>query len=56
VEVVEGKVRQRLWTDPRTGAWVEDRLPALEAGTATPFGVADELLGRSGELLTRTTL
>jgi LAO/AO transport system kinase len=56
MEVVEGKVRQRLWTNPATGAWVEDRLPALEAGTATPFGVADELLERSGELLTRTTL
>jgi LAO/AO transport system kinase len=56
VEVVEGKVRQRLWTDPATSAWVDGRLPALETGTATPFGVADELLERSGELLTRTTL
>jgi LAO/AO transport system kinase len=55
VEVVEQKVRQRLWKDAPTGAWVEEQLPALEAGTATPFGVADELLRRSGELLTRTT-
>jgi LAO/AO transport system kinase len=54
VEVVEQKVRQRLWRDPATEAWVEAQLPALEAGTANPFGVADDLLGRSAELLTRT--
>ena len=55
VEVVEQKVRQRLWTDPATAAWLDDRIPALEAGTATPFDVADELLRRSGQLLTQTT-
>jgi LAO/AO transport system kinase len=54
VEVVEQKVRQRLWRDPATEAWVEAQLPALEAGTSNPFGVADDLLGRSAELLTRT--
>jgi LAO/AO transport system kinase len=54
VEVVEQKVRQRLWTDPETAAWVEAQLPALQAGTATPFGVADDLLARSAGLLTRT--
>ena len=51
VEVVEHKVRQRLWGDADTAAWVEERLPALEAGTTTPFAVADELLARSADLI-----
>ena len=55
VEVVEDKTRRRLWTDPATNAWLEERLPALEAGQATPFGIADALLSRSADLLTRTT-
>jgi len=54
VEVVEQKVRQRLWTDPATNAWVADHLEALEEGTETPFGIADALLARSGPLLTTT--
>jgi LAO/AO transport system kinase len=54
VEVVEHKVRQRLWTDAATNAWVEERLPALESGEETPFAVADSLLALSGNLLTRT--
>jgi LAO/AO transport system kinase len=54
VEVVEQKVRQRLWTDAATNAWVADHLEALEAGAETPFGVADALLARSGALLTTT--
>ena len=53
-EVVEHRVRQRLWGDAATDAWVEARLPALEAGTTTPFAVADELLRRSADLITRT--
>ena len=52
VDVVEQKVRRRLWTDSRTNAWLNDQLPALEAGSANPFEVADELLTRSGDLLT----
>ena len=55
VEVVEAKVRERLWTDAATNQWLEERLPELEAGTATPFAIANDLLGRSGHLLTRTT-
>ena len=55
VEVVEDKTRRRLWGDAATNAWLEDRLPALESGQATPFGIADALLGRSADLLTRTT-
>ncbi len=55
VEVVEAKVRRRLWTDAATNHWLEERLPDLEAGTATPFAIADDLLGRSAHLLTRTS-
>ncbi|CAN5898627.1 methylmalonyl Co-A mutase-associated GTPase MeaB [soil metagenome] len=54
VEVVEAKARRRLWNDAATNQWLEDRLPELEAGTATPFAIADDLLGRSADLLTRT--
>ncbi|MFL5605717.1 MAG: methylmalonyl Co-A mutase-associated GTPase MeaB [Gemmatimonadaceae bacterium] len=55
VEVVEDKTRRRLWGDAATNAWLEDRLPSLESGQATPFGIADALLARSADLLTRTT-
>ena len=55
VEVVEDKTRRRLWGDAATNAWLEERLPALEAGQSTPFGIADALLSRSADLLTRTT-
>ena len=54
VEVVEHKLRSRLWGDADTNAWVEAQLPALEAGETTPFAVGDRLLARSGDLLTRT--
>jgi LAO/AO transport system kinase len=52
IEVVELKIRQRLWTNAATNDWIETRIGALEAGEATPFAVADELLERSGEILT----
>jgi LAO/AO transport system kinase len=51
VEVVERKVRQRLWLHPETQSWIESRIPELEQGATTPFAVADELLARSGDLL-----
>jgi LAO/AO transport system kinase len=54
VDVVEGRVRTRLWNDAATNEWLNDQLPALEAGMTNPFDVADQLLARSGELLTRT--
>ena len=53
VDVVEERVRGRLWHDPSTNEWLDERLPELEAGTTNPFDVADRLLARSGELLTR---
>ncbi|MFL5615721.1 MAG: methylmalonyl Co-A mutase-associated GTPase MeaB [Gemmatimonadaceae bacterium] len=52
VEVVESRVRQRLWTDEATNRWVDDRLPELESGATNPFAVANELLSRSAVLLT----
>lgn len=54
VEVTEDRIRRRLWRDPGTTAWVDAQLDALEAGSITPFAVADALLARSGDLLTRT--
>jgi LAO/AO transport system kinase len=54
VDVVEGRVRSRLWRDARTSAWLDEQLPALEAGATNPFDVADALLAQSGDLLTRT--
>jgi LAO/AO transport system kinase len=53
VEVVEDRVRARLWRDEATNAWIEARLPELESGTLTPFAAADALLAQSGDLLTR---
>ncbi|MBA3670494.1 MAG: methylmalonyl Co-A mutase-associated GTPase MeaB [Gemmatimonadaceae bacterium] len=55
VEVVESKARQRLWSDAGTNAWLEGRLSEMEDGTATPFAIADELLSRSADTLTRTS-
>ena len=55
VEVVEDKTRRRLWTDAGTNRWLEERLPDLETGAATPFAIADDLLARSADLLTRTS-
>jgi LAO/AO transport system kinase len=52
MEVVELQVRQRLWRDLETKAWLEAQLPLLEAGTVAPFGVADQLRARSATLLT----
>ena len=52
VDVVEQRVRARLWRDEATNAWVDAQLPDLERGTATPFAVADTLLRSSGPLLT----
>ena len=52
VDVVEQRVRARLWRDEATNAWVDAQLQDLERGSATPFAVADTLLRSSGPLLT----
>jgi len=51
MDVVERKVSDRLWKDPHTRAWLEEQLPSVEQGTATPFAVADQLLRQSAELV-----
>ena len=48
-------VRSSVTGDADTNAWLEGRLADLEAGAATPFGIADALLERSANLLTRTS-
>jgi len=54
VDVVDERVKRRLWRDPGTTQWLDDQLPALESGVTNPFAVADALLARSGDLLTRS--
>ena len=54
VDVVEGRVRNRLWQDAATNAWLDGKLSALEAGATNPFDVADELLAKSGDLISRS--
>ena len=54
VDVVEERVRGRLWHDAGTAQWLDAQLPAIEAGTTNPFDVADALLARSRDLLTQT--
>ena len=51
MDVVEQKVRGRLWKDTGTMSWLEQQLPSVEEGSATPFSVADQLLRQSGELV-----
>lgn len=51
MDVVEQKVRGRLWQDTGTMSWLEQQLPSVEEGRSTPFSVADELLRQSAELV-----
>jgi len=51
MDVVEQKIRGRLWKDTGTMSWLELQLPSVEEGVVTPFGVADQLLRQSGELV-----
>ena len=55
IEVVESRVRRRLWSDAPLVAWLDEQLPDLEAGSRNPFEIADALLVRSANLFTRTT-
>jgi len=55
LEVAEQRLRHRVWRDPDIQAFIEASLPAIEAGTSTPFGIADELLRRGAGILTRTS-
>jgi LAO/AO transport system kinase len=51
MDVVEHKIRGRLWKDTGTMTWLEQQLPSVEEGRATPFSVADQLLRQSAELV-----
>jgi LAO/AO transport system kinase len=51
MDVVEQKVRNRLWKDAQTMSWLEDQIPGVADGLVTPFAVADQLLRRSTELV-----
>jgi LAO/AO transport system kinase len=55
VEVTEDRARRRLWGDAAVQAFVDGALPDLEAGTTTPFVVADALLARHAHLITGAT-
>ncbi len=51
LEVADRRIKHRLLTDPATLAWVRSRVDDLEAGRATPYVVADDLLARHGHLV-----
>jgi len=46
VDVVDQRLKARVWDDPTAAAWLATRLAPLAAGETTPFAVADELLER----------
>ena len=54
VQVVESRVRRRLWTSQPTNDWLDGQLDALVSGAKNPFEVADALLARSSDLLSGT--
>lgn len=51
VEVAEYRLRRRVWDDKGIKQFIEDQLPAIEAGVRSPFDIADELLQRGADLL-----
>jgi len=54
LEVAEQRLRRRVWGDADIAAFIEGSLSAVEAGSSTPFGIADELLRRGAGILSRT--
>jgi LAO/AO transport system kinase len=46
VDVVDQRLKARVWDDPGAAEWLAARLAPLAAGETTPFAVADELLER----------
>jgi LAO/AO transport system kinase len=51
-EVVEKRMRQRILGDAKITEWINGRVDELEAGSVTPYVVADDLLERFGHLVT----
>lgn len=54
VQVVEARVRRRLWTSQQLNDWLDGQLDSLVSGAKHPFEVADALLARSSDLLSGT--
>ncbi len=52
VEVAEHRFRRRLWGNPEVTRLLDDVLPRIERGEASPWGVADELLQRGLRAIT----
>ncbi len=52
VEIVERTLQSRLWNDSETSSWLGSRIPELESGKTNPFAVAQELVARSGDVMT----
>jgi LAO/AO transport system kinase len=51
-DVVFQRLARRLWLDAATNAWIDEQVADLADGRTTPYAVADELLRRSGALMT----
>jgi LAO/AO transport system kinase len=47
VDIVERRMRERVWADAAAASWLADQLDALAARETTPFAVADALLARA---------
>ncbi len=54
VEVVEQRLRRRLWNDAGVQEFIGTVLPRIERGEATPWGVADDLILRGVHAIART--
>jgi LAO/AO transport system kinase len=54
VEVSEHRLRRRLWSDAGVQRFIEERLPRLESGDLTPYGIADDLLVLGANVIART--
>jgi LAO/AO transport system kinase len=54
-DVAFQRLARRLWLDAATNRWMDEQIPALAAGSTTPYAVADALLRRSGALMTGDT-
>lgn len=55
VEVVERKMRRRLWGEQPAREWLKARVDELESGAVTPYVVADQLLETYGDLVKGAT-
>jgi LAO/AO transport system kinase len=54
VDIVDRRMRERMWEDAAATTWLAGQLDALAARETTPFAVADALLARPGGLGRRT--